>query len=237
MDTFTYCGKNSAEMGVIVEKMPNIIRAQRRDTATPVPGRHGSLHTTDNCYDEIALSIDCFLRDPGDLNKVCSWLVGSGDLILSNMPEYAYRARVINQIPFIKVMEALEQRRFAVIFQCDPFRYEADPGASFKTMSWGGIIINPGTVPSDPVITVYGAADIILLVGGGMWFLNGLQDKITINSETKLAYREVGSVHTLMTNAVSSETNDWPSIPPGPVPVNWAGAASKVEIKPNWRWL
>lgn len=187
MDRFTFKGIFSDAMGIVVEKMPIITKPQRRVESKTIPGRHGSLHESDGAYEDITLSIDCFLPDPGRMDDVFAWLDGRGDLLLSSVPGRAFRAQVVNQIPLSKIVEALSASRFSVIFSSQPFRYEADPQpVVLKSM---GVVTNPGTIPSEPVIIVRGNGNITLMVGGKTLLIDDVSGGVVIDCAAGMVYK------------------------------------------------
>ena len=96
-------------------------------------------------------------------------------------------------------------------------------------MTSGTFITNPGSVASEPIITVYGSGEITLMVGMTITELE-ITDKITLDTPLMEAY----SGATSMNNCMSG---DFQSLLPGKNAVNWSGNVSKVEIQPNWRRL
>ena len=91
-------------------------------------------------------------------------------------------------------------------------------------------IDNPGSVYSEPVITVYGTGDITLMVGTTIVELEGISGSVTLDSELQEAY----SGATGMNSAMSGE---FPLLKPGMNAISWTGEVSKVEIQPRWRYL
>ncbi len=83
---------------------------------------------------------------------------------------------------------------------------------------------------SEPVITVYGTGDITLMVGTIIVELEGISGSITLDSELQEAY----SGTTGMNSAMSGE---FPILKPGMNAISWTGNVTKVEVKPNWRYL
>ena len=71
---------------------------------------------------------------------------------------------------------------FAVNFRCKPFWYQANVPVETLTASTS-TINNPGSVYSEPVITVYGTGDITLMVGTVIVELEGVSGSITLDSE------------------------------------------------------
>jgi phage-related protein len=94
----------------------------------------------------------------------------------------------------------------------------------------GGTITNPGNVPSEPIITVYGSGEITLMVGLTIVELEGVSDSITLNTPLMEVYKGTARIN-------SSMSGDFPILTPGMNAVSWSGGVSKVEIQPNWRYL
>ena len=137
-----------------------------RATYTNVPGRPGSLTTLEgeDVYDDLVLTATCFLSDPSQIPAIAAWLKGSGTVTFANRQGGFYYARVVNQISFEKILRGNAHRAFAVNFRCKPFWYAENVEPITLTES-GTFITNPGSVYSEPVITVNGSGDITLMVG------------------------------------------------------------------------
>ncbi len=94
----------------------------------------------------------------------------------------------------------------------------------------GMIITNPGSVYSEPKITVIGSGDITLMVGTTIVELMDISGSIVIDSALQEAY--IGN--TLMNDHMSG---DFPVLKPGQNAVSWYGTVTRVVVKPNWRFL
>lgn len=232
-DWFNFAGTRSTTHGVYVQDFPPLTLPEERAKFETVPGRSGSLTLLegDAVYDDIVLSIDCFVRDLSKLDTIGAWLRGRGALVLGNMPDRYYDARCVNQIELAKVLRGRQHRTFTAVFRCKPFRYVYPaPATITKTVS-GQIITNPGTTDAEPYITVTGSGDVTLTIGAKTMQVAGLASKITIDVAAGLAYNDA-------INLTGSLTGDWPmTIPPGNSAVSWTGAVTKVEITPGWRYI
>ena len=99
------------------------------------------------------------------------------------------------------------------------------------TLTESGVFItNPGSVYSEPVITVYGSGDITLLVGTTVAELTGIDGSITLNTPLTEAYNNTTGIN-------GSMSGDFPTLAPGANAISWSGNVSSVIIHPNWRWL
>ena len=230
-DWFEWNGVRCTEYGIHVLEQPPLTVPSERTTSTDVPGRSGSLTTLegDDVYDDMVLTATCLIANPSRISEIAAWLKGSGTVTFANREGGFYYARVVNQIPFEKVLRGNPHRSFSVNFRCKPFWYLSGVELIVLTASTG-VFINPGSIASEPVLTVYGSGDITLMIGSQMIELKGIEGSITLNTELQEAYSGMSS----MNSAVDGE---FPTLPPGAVPYSWEGNVSRIEIQPNWRSL
>jgi phage-related protein len=229
---FKWCGTKSTDLGVFVAQYPPITFPAERVKFTNVIGRSGALTTLEglDVYDDVQLSVECFVRDTSRIAEVGAWLKGGGALELGNRPGGHYEARVINQIPFEQVMRGRANRTFAAVFRCKPFWY-VDGVAKITRTTSGGMITNPGNVHSLPIITITGNGDIGLMIGQQIVELIGVNGSITLDGPLMEAYNGAAPANDKMLNG------DFPILLPGVNAVSWSGTVTKVEIAPNWRYL
>ena len=223
-------GEKSTDYGVIVSQHPPFTIPSERSTQTNVPGRPGSLTTLEgeDVYDDMILPVECFIQDISRLSEIAAWLKGSGKVTFGNREGGFYYARIANQISFEKILRGNPHRSFTVNFRCKPFWYEEDvPNITLTTS--GRFVNNPGSVYSEPVITVYGSGDITLMVGLEIISLIGITDSITIDSPLMEAYSGTVALNDHM-------SGEFPIFRPGVTAISWTGNVSKVVISPNWRY-
>ena len=165
-DWFEWNGVRCTQYGIHVSELPPPTIPSERVTYTNVPGRPGSLTTLEgeDVYEDVVLTAQCFLSDPTKIPAIAAWLKGSGKVAFAHRQGGFYYARIANQISFEKILRGNPHRSFAVNFRCKPFWYQADVDPVTLTTSTS-TIDNPGSVYSEPVITVYGTGDITLMVG------------------------------------------------------------------------
>ena len=230
-DYFIWNGVDCRTYGIHVADQPPVTIPQERSTQTNVPGRPGSLTQLEgeDVYDDMVLTAQCFISDPAQIPAIAAWLKGKGTVTFANRTGGHYNARISNQIPFEKVLRGNPHCSFAVNFRCFPFWYQ-DNAADVTLTTSGTAITNPGSVYSDPVITVTGSGDITLMVGTTIVELTGVSGSIVIDSVLKEAYKGT----TLMNDHMSG---DFPVLKPGLNAISWTGTVTQVAIKPNWRYL
>lgn len=230
-DFFIWNDTDCRQYGIHVTEQPPVTIPAERSTQTNVPGRPGSLTQLegDDVYDDLLLTATCFISDPAQIPAIAAWLKGSGTVTFANRTGGYYKARIANQIPFEKVLRGNPHCAFSVNFRCFPFWYQED-AASITVNTSGTIVTNPGSVYAEPILTVYGSGDITLMVGTTIVELEDISGSILLDCALKEAY---------LGNALMNDhmTGEFPVLKPGANAVSWSGTVTKVEIKPNWRFL
>lgn len=230
-DWFSWNGVSCTEYGIHVSEQPPITIPSERATFTNVPGRPGSLTTLegDDVYDDQVLAATCFISDPSRISTIAAWLKGSGKVTFANRQGGFYFARIANQISFEKILRGNPHRSFAINFRCKPFWY-AEGVEPITLTNSGTSVTNPGSVYSEPVITVYGSGEITLMVGTIIVELSDVSGSITLDTPLMEAYSGTSSMNTSM-------SGDFPLLKPGSNAISWSGNVSSVVIRPNWRYL
>lgn len=230
-DWFSWNGVRCTEYGIHVSEQPPLTIPAERATFTNVPGRSGSLTTLEgnDVYEDQVLTATCFISDTSRIREITAWLKSSGKVTFANRQGGFYYARIVNQISFEKILRGNPHRSFAVNFRCQPFWY-AEPVMPITLTASGGTITNPGNVPSEPVITVYGSGEITLMVGLTIVELEGISGSITLDGPLMEAYSGTSSMNANM-------SGDFPTLTPGMNAVSWSGNVTQIEVQPNWRYL
>lgn len=231
MDWFEWNGVRSTGYGIHVLEQPPITIPSERATFTNVPGRPGSLTKLEgeDVYDDMILTATCMIDDPGKIPAIAAWLKGSGTVTFATRDGGFYYARIVNQIPFDKILRGNPHRSFAVNFRCKPFLYLHDTGTITLTADTG-VITNPGSVYSEPIITVYGSGEITLMVNDSILELADIAGSITMDSELQEAYSGSTSMNACL-------SGDYLKLKPGYNSYSWSGDVSNIVIEGRWRSL
>ena len=230
-DYFIWNGVDCRTKGIHVSELPPITIPLERSKQTNVPGRPGSLTQLegDDVYDDMILTATCFIADPAQIPAIAAWLKGKGTVTFANRTGGHYNARIANQIPFEKVLRGNPHCSFAVNFRCYPFWYQENVSDVTITTS-GDTVTNPGSVYSEPLITVYGSGNITLMVGTTIVELTNVSSSLVLDCALKEAYKGAN----LMNDHMSG---DFPVLKPGLNAISWSGNVTRIVIKPNWRYL
>lgn len=211
---------------LIINKLPSIFKAERNIKKQEVEGRDGFLTIDDETYKGAIKSVECTIKDLKDIDFLCSWLDGSGEVIFSNEPEKIYKAVIINQIEFKKVF--VNFHSFLIQFECQPHKYSI--GNDIITLEATGTIFNSGSANSKPVIKVFGTGAITLTINSNVVSLTNVSEYVNIDSELMDCYKGTQ----LMNNYMSGE---FPVLAIGNNVFSWVGTVTSIEVTPNFRYL
>ena len=231
-DYFIWNGTRCTEHGIYVSEQPPITVPKERSKQTTIPGRPGTLTTLEgeDVYEDLTLTATCVVRDPARIPEIAAWLKGSGTVTFANRPGGFYHAWIANQIPFEKILRGNPHCSFAVNFRCSPPFWYIDNVEDVTVTTSSYVLVNPGSVYSEPIMTVYGSGDITLIVNGDMIELEGVDGEITLNSVIQECY----SGETLLNEKMSG---DFPRLKTGNNLISWVGNVERVVVTPNWRYL
>ena len=205
-DYFIWNGVDCRTKGIHVSELPPITIPLERSKQTNVPGRPGSLTQLegDDVYDDMILTATCFIADPEQIPVIAAWLKGKGTVTFANRTGGHYNARIAN--------------------------WYKDNISDVTITTSGSTITNPGSVYSEPLITLTGSGDITLMVGTTIVELTDITTGIVLDCSLKEAY--LGTA--LMNDHMSG---DFPVLKPGLNAISWTGNVTSIVISPRWRFL
>ena len=221
---FIFRGIDSRDY-LTVDKLPSIFKPVKDVQRIEIEGRDGFLTQDNGSYRSNIKSVECWIKDLSQIDYICSWLTGGGDVIFSNEPDKKYKATIINQIEFSKII--LQYHKFIIQFDCQPHKYSIDNNPIILTAA--GVILNPGAA-SKPVIKIYGAGNIDLTINSAVIHITSVVDYVTIDGELMDCYKD-----TVLKN--NNMNGEFPVLVSGSNTISWTGIVTKVEVVPNRRWL
>ena len=186
----------------------------------------------ENTYEDITIALECSIKDdilPNKIDEIKEWLLsyGESDLVFSNQDNKKHIAQVVNVIDFTQVLKYIS--KFVIVFNCRPFKYEVE--SDVIEMMAEGSVTNPGSIYSEPIIKIFGSADINLTINSEVIKLKEVTNHIILDSVQQNCYNEDTD------NLNNKMTGEFPKFEIGENNISWTGSVSKVEVIPNWRWL
>ena len=128
--SFTFGGINCETMGMIVEKYPDRVFPERKQTVYSVPGRSGDLIVDENAYTNVIQSYQVYVREGGGLtmqqrlSAIGAWLLGTAGYqeLRDSYDTSIYRkARVANAMEFLNSLNRFGRAK--IEFDCQPMRF------------------------------------------------------------------------------------------------------------------
>lgn len=227
-------GVSSAARGYVIEKLPDIHRAQRNVEEMQIRGRDGSLIVDHGSYSVIStkLKLNPFGRS---LSDVYAWLQGEGWLTTSDEPEFMRWASFYDQITDARFRCEGCYDSLTIPVRIWPYMHLAvqQPILCKHPMAFRG----QGNMDAAPVLEVTGSGRIHLTVNGAGILIDDLSGSITIDCDARTAFTEADGVRSFAGRKVTI-LNDWPKLTPDDInAIDWSGSVTSVRIAPWWRWL
>ena len=156
--TIIYNGKSSADLGVIVNKLPVIRKPKRKGSTTSIPGRSGDLAREENGFENYVQPYEISITDTergisaisGDL---AAWLLNTRGYIRledSFDPDVYRMARFEGTFDIEPIME--QDGKAVIEFDCCPQRYLKSGEQEIEITSSGVTLYNPTAQEAYPLI-------------------------------------------------------------------------------------
>ena len=108
--------------GLVISELPPITKPQMRVSETVVDGVDGS-YIEELGYSSYDKPVTIGLTQRADINEVIKFFSGKGDVIFSNEPDKFYKAHIVGQIDYARVVRF---RTATVVFRVQPHKYLVD---------------------------------------------------------------------------------------------------------------
>lgn len=231
MNYIIWKGVNSNTIpGLLIQELPSISKPPMRYNTINVDGRDGEIiqELGYGSYEKVLL---VGLAKSFDIDQVIKYFSGSGDLVLSNESDKFYKAKILEQIDYERL---LKFRTASVIFRVEPYKYklsETETDVSITSQE-SVSVTNNGLEVSKPLITLYGSGEITFTLNTIDIFTIdiGNDGSVVIDSDDENAY--LGSV---LKNR--NMTGEFPKLQPGENTITWTGSLTRIKINPRSRWL
>lgn len=220
-------GFNTKNNRILIEQLPIPPKAEERKELITIEGRNGFLTLNRGCYNSITYEVQLNLSYTADVNEVKRFFKGSGNLILSCVPNVTYNATIVNQIEFERIVG--EKRTCIVTFELQPLPYVNDV-PTVEIIASPTTLYNTYNTSSYPRMRVFGS-------GSGRVYINDIAIQLTeinsyvdLDSELEMCYK--GS-----TNYNNKMIGEFPILQEGSNIISFDGGITKININPCWRTL
>lgn len=220
--------ESSEIKGLLICELPPITKPKMRIQETEINGVDGSI-IEELGYESYDKNLKIALRGNYDIDEVIKYFSGSGNVTFSNEDDKYYKATIVNQINYDRLLRFKEAN---VVFRVQPFKYELDEPTTIIAES-GKSVTNNGLEVSKPIMKITGRGTIILSINNQQVFNYIFPDgenEVVIDSEKQDAY--LGNV---LKNR--NMIGDFPILESGSNLITWEGAIEKIEINPKSRWI
>lgn len=208
--------------GIVVSKVPDIVKAKKRITTHEIEGRNGVLMVDKGTYDTFVCSLDCHFNTSHNINTIKEFLDGFGMLSLDGTTEY--EAIVKNQIDFEEI-DRSGFKSFVIQFLCNPIAH--DITATDVTINSTPTTIEiGGTTNTYPVLEIKGSNDVTITFNNKTFNLFDLDNTKTyyLDCNAKEIYDNNGN------NCSNQMQYDFPYLKPGNNTISYTGTITSFKI-------
>lgn len=226
-------GKDSRDIkGLIICELPPITKPKMRVKETVIDGVDGSI-IEELGYESYDKTVAIGLKVGADIDDILEYFTGNGEIIFSNEPNKYYRARIIGQIDYARLVRF---RVATVTFRVQPFKYDLLEIEKIATSEEQSMIIeNIGNYTAKPLITITGSGTVELIINDvsicRYVFPEG-EDTVILDSEKQDAYL---NSEDLLKNR--NMVGEFPIFNKGNNTLSWEGTVESVRVKNYSRWL
>lgn len=218
---------SSRELGLRFTAPLEIPATTRQVDDIEVTGRAGSL-TRFAGWADTEISLPLAVQGGVDAyRKACFALMEASTISFSGEPGLFRYLKHVELSPLVREMGSWN------MFQADltgaPFTY-LDVGLKPVTLDASGTITNPGLLPADPVITVFGTGQLELTINSTKHVVASPAGQVTLDS-ARLVGHVAGKAQT------DALTGAFPQLQPGANQIEFGAGISKIVVQPNWRTL
>lgn len=207
--------------GIIVEKIPDIIKGQKNIKTYDIEGKNGLLVVDKGTYSSFVCTLDChFDTEKYTINSIKEFLDGYGTLSFDGVTEYT--AFVKNQIDFEKVAMF---RKFPVQFQVNPISRDINATTLTITETPTSVTIN-STANMYPTITLIGNGDLTITFNNKTFYLYDLDPNLTytLDCDAKVIVNSNG------VNCSNQMKYDFPYLQKGLNTISYTGTITQFKV-------
>lgn len=193
MNYIVWNGQDSRYIkGLVISELPPITKPQMRVTETVIDGVDGSV-IEEVGYSPYDRPLLVGITPQANIDEVIKFFSGKGDVVFSNEPDKYYKAHIVNQIDYTRLVRF---RTATVTFRVQPFKYEyleevsnlnldkLRNMANIKTITgYEYSVLLPKTASANFVVSKLAGNNFSYSVSGD-GYLIGLTNNITLKANT-----------------------------------------------------
>ena len=210
--TYKWKNRNLRDLGIIVEKIPEITKAKKKIETIQIEGRNGFITIDTGVYEPFNLTLECHCTDEADLNEIKSFLDGYGTLSLDETK--VYTAVINNSIPFETILPIF--KKFKINFLVNPIAEDineiTESLLNIETLS----ILTYATIYPNLEITCSG--DVSITINHKTFYLYDTNGTYTLDCKNKVIFDENNL------NASNLMLGDFPTFENGENTISTTGA-------------
>lgn len=222
-------GKDSREHGVYLRRVPEIMSAEPDIEFVHIPGRAGTLTQDFGGFLDVGTVLECYIKDVANIGEAYGFMSGYHELVISEDMTRKYRATFYGSAQAERVVRNMKAWEMSIPVKLKPFRYFVDVD-DVEIAASGSAVINPGSAPAEPRITITGNGDMTVMIGMYIMEFEGVVNGLIVDCDKKQILTHDGTARYL-----DQDIDEFPMLMPGANYIQWTGDVSAMTIEPRWR--
>lgn len=189
MDSFIWKNVSSKDKNIYIKNaLQPVPRAEKKVKKIELEGKNGCLFEDTETFKEIPYAIECNTKRNTNINDLKEWLLGKGELILSNNPKVFYKGYIFNQLDITTMIKNFKS--FQINFILQPFSYSLEKYIKkLEGIVESDLIITEANTNMLPLLNIYGNEEINITINKESIVVNP-EEYITIDCEMLEAYKD-----------------------------------------------
>lgn len=218
---------SSRELGLRFTAPVEIPTATRKVDDIEVMGRAGSL-TRFTGWKDTEISLSLAVQGGLEAYRLAAYILTHARTVgFSGEPGLFRYIKHVQVSPLVREMGSWGM--FQADITCQPFTYLAT-GLKPLTLTSSATINNPGLLPSDPEITLFGTGQLMLTINGQRYTVSSPAGQVSLDSSRLVA-------HVSGKTQTDALTGAFPRLAVGENRIELGEGISKVVAVGNWRTL
>ena len=208
------------ELGIIVEKTPEISKGKKKINIYEIPGRNGFLSVDTGVYEPFSLTLECHCLDTANKDEIKKLLDGFGTLTFDNQRQYY--AVINDAIPFEKV---LRFKRFQINFLVNPVAEDIDITTASITNNPQTLNIQNSYSNIEPILKITCTGNVSITINNKTFTLSDTNGSYILDCKNKIIVDSNGN------NKSSLMKYDFPTLVNGNNSIEYTGTITNFTIE------
>ena len=239
--SFIINGVSSDELNSFIQFRPEISSPKRKVERKSIPGVSEEYIFDEEAYENTPINLELFIKGQSEqeINQLKDGITYAfiGGRYIDFVPYWdsgmTYQVEVVEPPTFTQNGSYPLWLSYTVGLSAKPFKIRQEEVMQESTTEL--TLTNPYPYENQPIITLYGAGDMDLIVNGKSYVFKDIDDHVVVDSRIESAYKLIANTPSSRNNRMY--TMDFPLLKSGENKLSVTGNATKFKVETRWKTL